>query len=62
MKDFYFEDIHRASEQYPYLDFSMQNIHYVAHFHEEIELVYVYSGEVEICAEENEWIASKDQL
>ena len=30
----------------PYLDFSMRNIHYTNHFHEEIELMYVKNGKI----------------
>ncbi len=51
MQDIYFEDIHKAAGHYPYLDFEMHNINYIAHFHEEIELVYVVSGTVSVTTE-----------
>lgn len=62
MKEIYFENIHRASEKYPYLDFSMQNIHYVAHFHEEIELIYVLSGAVHVVTEQEEYTTTEGSI
>lgn len=46
MDRIYFEDIHTATTAYPYIDLQMKNINYIAHFHEEIEVVYVQEGEL----------------
>ena len=32
------------------------------HFHQDIEVLYVFSGELEICTEENEWKLKKDDF
>ena len=36
---------------YPYMDFNSKNINYLSHFHEEIEIIEVISGEVAILCE-----------
>jgi len=48
LEKIYFENIHKAAVNYPYLDLHMENINYIAHFHEEIEVVYIVSGTVTI--------------
>ena len=44
----FFEDIHKASRDYPYIDLTMSNINYVSHFHAEAEIVYVVSGSTKL--------------
>ena len=38
------EKINKAYKEYPYIDLAKINFNYYAHFHEEIEVVYVVSG------------------
>lgn len=45
MAKVYFEEIHKAAPDYPYIDRSMSDINYIAHYHEDLELAYVTSGE-----------------
>ena len=44
--NFFYENIHKASEQKPYIDLQMTNLNYFSHFHNEIELIYVLNGTV----------------
>mgnify|MGYP003305221347 CR=1 FL=1 len=46
MDIFFYEDIHRAELDFPYVDMDMHDIDYCTHYHEEIEIVYVVSGKV----------------
>ena len=62
MKSVYFEEIHRAGPQYPYLDFDMRNIEYIAHFHEEVEVIYLREGEVSITADSKVFSVKKDEI
>lgn len=62
MEQVYFEDIHCAGEFYPYLDFSMENINYIAHFHEEIEIIYVMTGALRVYTESQELQLSKGDI
>ena len=62
MERIYFEDIHCAADFYPYLDFSMENINYIAHFHEEIEVIYVITGELNVNTENQELRLSKGDI
>ena len=50
----YFEEIHKASRDYPYIDLFSLDINYISHFHEEIELVFVLSGQTKITVDGNE--------
>lgn len=51
MQDIFFENFHTAMVNYPYMDFNSRNINYLSHFHEEIEIIEVVSGEVVILCE-----------
>lgn len=62
MNGIYFEDIHRASEGYPYLDFEMKNINYIAHFHEEIEIIYVVEGTVSVVIDNEDRLLAPKEL
>ncbi len=48
MSDFFYEEIHRANHDIPYIDTDMTNIQYCAHYHEEIEIVCIKEGAVNI--------------
>ena len=51
MHEGYFEQIHSAAADCPYIDFERRNLSYVPHYHNEIELVYVKTGTVTVfCA------------
>lgn len=44
MLNSYFEEIHKADFDYPYIQLQNINFSYAAHYHEEIEIIYIYSG------------------
>ena len=44
----YFEEIHKADIDYPYIQLQNINFSYAAHYHEEIEIIYIYSGSTSI--------------
>ena len=48
MQNLYYEEIHKAERDYPYIQLQNINFSYVAHYHKEIELIYVVSGEAVI--------------
>ncbi|MEG2381632.1 MAG: AraC family transcriptional regulator [Oscillospiraceae bacterium] len=62
MREIFFEDIHKASCDYPYLDFNMNNINFLSHFHEEIEIVFVKTGIVKIISGESEILAKNGDI
>ncbi len=45
---FFYEDIHRANLDVPYVDTAMTDIDYCAHYHEELEIILVTDGEVAV--------------
>lgn len=46
MEAFFHEEIHKAEKDFPYINLAEFNMNYLAHFHEDLELVYVYDGEI----------------
>ncbi len=62
MEKLYFEDVHRAASGYPYIDPDSVNLSYVVHFHDEIELVCVRSGETTVITENGSFPAGKDTV
>ncbi len=48
MHSVFFENIHTASPDFPYIDTKMRDINYLTHFHEEIEIVVIISGSTDI--------------
>ena len=51
--EFFFEEIHRAEADKPYVDTTMHDIKYRPHYHEETELVYVVEGSVTLGVEDS---------
>ena len=51
MNSYFFENTNEASPDYPYLVDASRNLNYFAHIHNDIELVYVVSGEIDITCE-----------
>jgi len=49
----YYENIHMAQRDMPYLDFTMKNLNYTSHFHQEIEIIYVTSGNITLNIDNN---------
>lgn len=49
----FFEDINRATAEYPYIKITNYDIDYVNHIHEETEIVYVLEGEIEVVVDSN---------
>ncbi len=58
----FFEDIHRATKDFPYFDMHMQNINYLPHFHNEIEIISVRHGEVDITSENENFTAVQGDI
>ena len=48
---FFYEEIHRAKNGTPYVDTEMTDVDYRAHYHEEVELIYIPEGTVEVTVE-----------
>ncbi len=47
MEDILFENIHKPVGSYPYIQFDNENMDYMAHYHAELEVVYLERGSVE---------------
>ncbi len=62
MNDIFFEKVNQARANYPYMDFSRQRLNYFSHFHEEIEIVAVLSGEVWVICEHEKFCASAGDI
>ena len=41
---FFYEEIHTAKNGTPYVDTEMTDVDYRAHYHEEVELIYIPEG------------------
>ncbi len=48
MEAFFHEDIHKAEKDFPYINLAEFNMNYMAHFHEDLELIFVYDGEIQL--------------
>ncbi len=46
MENFFLEEIHKAEKDFPYINLEEFNMNYMAHFHEDIELIFVYAGTI----------------
>lgn len=46
MKNILFEKEHKPKGSFPYLEFTNKNHNYISHYHEEIEIAYVESGNI----------------
>lgn len=51
MENFFYEGTNRAQYDAPYVDTGLTDIQYGAHFHEEIEIVYMIDGVVHLVVE-----------
>ncbi len=59
---FFYEDFHRADLDIPYVDTKMLDIAYRAHYHEELEIIYVCKGEVEVTVESSSSMAEEGDV
>lgn len=57
MQKIYFEEVNKAHGSYPYIEFDIENIQYVSHYHQEVEICRVVSGEVQIRLENRIFLA-----
>ena len=48
MENAFYENINNASYDYPHMEFNKENLTYLSHFHNEIELIYFCEGSVSI--------------
>ena len=48
MEQSFYEEIHRAQNDAPYVDTEMTDIQYHAHYHQEIEIVFLLDGLVQL--------------
>ena len=62
MNSYFFENTNEASPDYPYLVDASRNLNYFAHIHNDIELVYVVSGEIDITCENQTYTAKKNSF
>ena len=62
MHSVFFEKIHAALPDYPYVDTEMQNINYLAHFHDEIEIAVIISGSTFITCDNSCFTAEAGDL
>jgi len=62
VENLFYETVHNASADYPYFDEDMRNINYISHFHEEIEIIMVIDGVVEITDGTEHIKAEKDDI
>ena len=62
MNSVLFEIDHNTRRDYPYIDYHVQNINFLAHFHEEIEIVVVTDGAVDIVCDNYCYTAKKDDI
>ena len=62
MSELFFEKINKASRDYPYLDFERENLTYVFHFHEEIEIIKVLSGIINVICDNRKITAEEGDI
>lgn len=62
MESVFFEKIHNAASDFPYVDYSMQDINYFAHVHDEIEIVYITEGKTHITCDDSCFLAQKGDI
>ena len=48
MKNAFYENINTATYDYPHMEFNKENLTYLSHFHNEIELIYFYEGSISV--------------
>ena len=48
MENAFYENINKASYDYPHMEFYKENLTYLSHFHNEIELIYFFEGATSI--------------
>ena len=60
--DFFYESIHRAYDGKPYIDLDMTNLNYFSHFHDEIELIYMVCGELELHVSNRAYTLKKGEI
>lgn len=61
MNELYYEEIHKANRDYPYIQLQNINFSYVAHYHKEIEVIYIVSGEATLNINgSNTYLSEKD--
>lgn len=46
MEKFFYEEINRAKADAPYVDTKMTDLQYLAHYHEELEIILMLEGEI----------------
>ena len=62
MHSTYFEDIHKAETDYPYIQLQNINFSYAAHYHEEIEIIYIHSGSAVINVNGSEFTLQENDI
>ncbi len=62
MDTYFYEDFHRARLDFPYVDTDMHDIDYCTHYHEEMEIVYVVSGEVALTVDGTVHSVEKEEI
>lgn len=62
MRNYYFETERQSVNNYPYIDIYCENLFCTAHFHEEIEVIYVVRGKVDAICDENSYTARENEF
>lgn len=62
MKSVFFESSYDVNSDFPFYDYEVENINFYSHFHEEIEIVVVIDGSVDIVCENYCFTATKDDI
>lgn len=62
MESVFFEKIHNAASDFPYVDYNMQDINYFAHVHDEVEIVYITEGKTHITCDDSCFLAKKGDI
>ena len=60
--NFFYENIHKASQLEPYIDLQMTNLNYFSHFHNEIELIYVLEGSINLHTNSRNYTIKPNEL
>lgn len=58
----YFEDVHQATPQRPYVSWNSRDLNYVMHYHQELEIAYVAEGAVEVTTEKDRFLLYQGEI
>ena len=62
MDNILFENEHKAIGSFPYIELENSNFNYITHYHEELEMIYIESGDIIAHSGADEIILSKGDI